>query len=112
MVNLDVAEALLFVGVIALGTFAIRALPFLLFPENRATPPFVHYLGKVFPYSVIGMLVVYCLRNANPLNPPYALPEVISLLAILALQLKLKNMLISIGGGTLIFMLLVQQVFI
>ena len=108
---MNVPESLLFFGVIALGTVAIRALPFMLFPENRATPAYVLYLGKVLPYAIIGMLVVYCLRNVSLISFPYALPELISLFLIVVLQLKLKNMLLSIGGGTIIYMVLVQNFF-
>ena len=102
----------MYFSVIALGTFMIRGLPFVLFPENKPTPQYVLYLGKVLPYTIIGMLVVYCLRNISVLQYPFALPEMISLLAITILQIGLKNMLISIGGGTAIYMTLVQLIFV
>ena len=90
----------------------MRFLPFLFFPENRETPKYVKYLGQVLPYTIIGMLVVYCLRNTVVTGYPYALPEIIGVGAILLLQLWRKNMLLSIGGGTLIYMLMVQRIFI
>jgi len=104
-------QSLLFFAVITGGTVLMRFLPFLLFPENKETPVYVRYLGKVLPYTIIGMLVVYCLRNTAVFRFPYALPEAISIAGILLLQLWRKNMLLSIGGGTVIYMLLVQLVF-
>lgn len=105
------AQSLLFFAVMAAGTMLMRFLPFLLFPQNRKTPGYISYLGKVLPYTIIGMLVVYCLRGAVVTRYPYALPEIIGIVAIAALQLWRKNMLLSIGGGTLLYMLLVQVVF-
>ena len=104
-------QTLLFFAIIALATMLVRFLPFFVFPENKKTPGYVQYLGKVLPYSIIGMLVVYCLRNTVVLQYPYALPEAISVGAVILLQIWLKNMLLSIGGGTVIYMLLVQVVF-
>ena len=104
-------QSILFFAVVTGGTMLMRFLPFLLFPENKKTPGYVQYLGKVLPYTIIGMLVVYCLRDTVVLRYPYALPEAIAAGAILLLQLWRKNMLLSIGGGTVIYMILVQAVF-
>jgi len=106
------AQSLLFFAVITGGTVLMRFLPFLLFPENRKIPGYVRYLGKVLPYTIIGMLVVYCLRNTAVTRYPFALPEIIGIGAVAALQLWRKNMLLSIGGGTLLYMLMVQVVFV
>ncbi|MCL2166249.1 MAG: AzlD domain-containing protein [Clostridiales bacterium] len=105
-------QALLFFGIIAGATMLVRFLPFLLFPEDKEIPGYVRYLGKVLPYTVIGMLTVYCLRNTPVLRYPYALPETIAIGLIILLQLWRKNMLLSIGGGTLVYMVLIQQVFV
>jgi len=109
--TMTIIETVGFFGVIALGTFMLRAIPFVIFPENRPTPPYVQFLGKVLPYSIIGMLVVYCLRSVSLAAFPFALPEGLSILAIVILQLKVKNMLLSIGGGTVIYMILIQTIF-
>ena len=103
-------SALIITG-IALVTAGLRFLPFLLFSGNKQTPPFVAYLGKVLPYAVMGMLVIYCLRNVNFTAAPYGLPEMISCLLVAVLHLWKRSTLLSIAGGTACYMLLVQTVF-
>ena len=109
---MNTGESVLYFAIITGGTMLMRFLPFLLFPEKREATGYVRYLGRVLPYTIIGMLVVYCLRNTALLHWPYALPEVIGIGAIIFLQLRWKNMLLSIGGGTLLYMVLVQAVFV
>ena len=109
---MSAGEAILYYAIIAGGTILLRLLPFLLFPEDRKTPGYILYLGRVLPYAIIGMLVTYCLRNIVILRWPFALPEAIAVGVIVLFQLWRKNMLLSIGGGTLIYMVLVQLVFV
>ena len=97
--------------VAVLVTMATRFLPFLIFGENRKTPPIIEYLGKVLPFAIMGMLVVYCLKDVSVLNFPYGLPEIISCVVVAALHVWKRNSLLSIGGGTVCYMLLVQLVF-
>ena len=97
--------------VIALMTLLTRAVPFLLFPGNREPPAYILYLGKVLPYAVIAMLIVYCLREVSVTAAPYGLPELIAIAVIVLLHLWKKNNLLSIGGGTVLYMILVQLVF-
>ncbi len=104
-------QALLFFGTIALTTMLTRFLPFWVFPDHKETPPFVRYLGKVLPFAVIGMLVVYCLRTVSLTTSPFGLPEGLALLVIAALHLWRKNTLLSIAAGTITYMLLTQLVF-
>ena len=99
------------VAVMALVTAALRFLPFWIFGENRKTPKAITYLGKVLPYAIMGMLVVYCLKGVTPLQFPYALPELLSCAVVVLLHIWKRNTLLSIGGGTLCYMLLVQVVF-
>ena len=99
------------VAVVALVTIGLRFLPFLVFGGRKTTPPFVAYLGKVLPCAVMGMLVVYCLRNIQIASAPHGLPEIISCLLVAGLHLWKRNTLISIVGGTVCYMLLVQLVF-
>jgi len=101
----------LIVAVAALVTIALRFLPFVIFSGNKQTPPFVAYLGRVLPYAIMGMLVVYCLRNVNLLAAPYGAPEFIACLIVAGLHLWKRNTLISIIGGTAAYMLMVQLVF-
>ena len=110
--NYSTTQLILFFAVIALGTLLTRALPFLLFPDHKEIPAYMKYLADILPYTIIGMLVVYCLKNISLVESPHALPEIISIAVIVVLHLWKKNTLLSIGGGALLYMLLVQFVFI
>ena len=101
----------LLIVVAVLVTAATRFIPFLIFGEKRKTPPVVEYLGKVLPCAIMGMLVVYCLKDISFLSNPYGLPELIACVVVAALHVWKRNSLLSIGGGTICYMLLVQLVF-
>ena len=101
----------LLIVVAVLVTMATRFIPFLIFGENRKTPPIIEYLGKVLPFAIMGMLVVYCLKDVSVLSAPYGLPEIIACAVVAALHVWKRNSLLSIGGGTVCYMLLVQLVF-
>ena len=88
-----------------------RFLPFLLFPAGKPTPRYVQYLGKALPGAVFGLLVVYCLKNVGLLSGSHGLPELIAILVVAGLHLWKRQMLLSIAGGTICYMLLVQLVF-
>ncbi|WP_313130508.1 branched-chain amino acid transporter permease [Anaerocolumna sp.] len=105
-------QSILFFGIISITTIFIRILPFLIFPDHKETPKYITYLGKVFPYATIGMLVVYCLKDISVAAVPFGLPEIISVGVIILLHLWKKNTLLSIGAGTALYMALVQYVFI
>ncbi len=104
-------EQALTVGVIAAATILTRFLPIWLFPEGRKRPAWLSGLSQSLPYAVIGLLVVYCLRSVNVTAYPFGLPEGIAIAAIVLLHVLKRNTLLSIGGGTLLYMLLVQAVF-
>lgn len=97
--------------VMAAVTFLTRALPFLLFGREKSIPQIVVYLGKYLPPAVIAMLIVYCLKGVTFSAPSGWLPSLIASAVVVALHLWKKNNLISILGGTLIYMILVQVVF-
>lgn len=99
------------IAVVALGTIITRFLPFIVFPESRKPPRFVEYLGKVLPYAMTGLLVVYSLKDVHLTSGSHGLPEAIAMVAIIALHLWRKNMLLSIAGGTIVYMILVQTLF-
>ena len=103
-------QSLIIILTIAVTTFLTRVIPFMLFPDNKETPKFITYLGSVLPYSAIGMLVIYCLKDVSFKSTPFALPEFISILVIIVLHRWKKNTLLSIGGGTILYMLMVQGV--
>lgn len=104
-------HSVLIVAVVALVTAGLRFLPFLIFGENRATPPLVSYLGQVLPYAIMGMLVVYCLKDVSFVSGSFGIPEAIACAAVALLHVWKRNTLLSIGAGTVCYMLLVQMVF-
>lgn len=95
------------IGAVVLGTMATRFLPFLVFPKGKTPPKFVQYLGKALPRAAIGLLVVYCFKDVAS-SGTYGIPEILSVLLIIVLH---KYTLLSIGGGTALYMLLMQTVF-
>ena len=99
------------IAVTALVTIALRFLPFLIFGENRKTPAIITYLGQVLPYAIMGMLVVYCLKDVSFTSAPFGIPEVIGCLTVALLHIWKRSTLLSIGAGTIVYMLLVQFVF-
>lgn len=103
-------QTAIIVGIMAAATMLTRFLPFILFPEGKKAPGIVAYLGRVLPYAVIGMLVVYCLKGVRILSNPHGVPEGFAILVIAALHRWKGNMLISIAGGTAFYMLLVNYV--
>ena len=104
-------HAALIVAVTAAVTIALRFLPFLIFGENRKTPEIVAYLGKVLPFAIMGMLVVYCLKGVSFADAPFGIPELLSCALVAGLHVWKRNTLLSIAGGTVCYMLLVQFVF-
>ena len=108
---MDKAHAVLTIAVAAAVTIGLRFLPFLVFSGKRKTPPVVSYLGEVLPFAVMGMLVVYCLRSISFTAMPFGIPELLAVALVAALHLWKRNTLLSIIGGTVCYMLLVQLVF-
>jgi len=103
-------QVLALIGIMALGTQLTRFLPFVLFFGKRKAPEWITWLGQVLPSAVIGFLVVYCLKDVTITARPYGLPELVAILFVIVLQAWKKNALISIGAGTVIYMVLVQFV--
>ena len=104
-------HSLAIVAVAALVTAGLRFLPFLLFGENRKTPQIITYLGTVLPFAIMGMLVVYCLKDVSFSAPGGWLPQLIGCLVVAGLHIWKRNTLLSIGAGTLCYMLLVKFIF-
>lgn len=99
------------IGVCVLATMLTRFLPFLVFSGKRPTPKYVQYLGKALPPAVFGMLVIYCLKGVSILSGSHGLPELIAIAVTVAIHLCKRKMLLSVAGGTVCYMLLVQLVF-
>ena len=97
------------IALMAIVTMLIRFLPFLVF--RKQTPKYISYLGSVLPSAIIGMLVIYCLKDITPSVRPFGIPELIAVACVAGVQVWKRNSLISILAGTLIYMILVQMVF-
>ncbi len=109
--TLTVTQTLITIAAIVLGTQISRWPPFIAFSGKKETPKFVQYLGRVLPPALMGLIVVYCFKNVPILTGNHGLPELIaSAVVILTYEWK-ENLLLSVGGGTLVYMLLVQFVF-
>ena len=104
-------QATALVAVIAAVTILLRFAPFVVFGGGRPTPRYILYLARVLPCAIMAMLVVYCLRSVDLFSGSHGLPEAISIALVIALHVWKRQMLLSIAGGTVCYMLLVQLVF-
>ena len=109
--TMTVTQQLITIGMVIFGTMLTRFLPFLLFPAGKPTPKYIQYLGKVLPAAVFGLLVIYSLKNVSIFAGSHGIPELISITVVIGLHLWKRQMLLSIAGGTVCYMLLVQFVF-
>lgn len=100
------------IAVVAAMTMLLRFMPFVIFGRNGKTPKYITYISSVLPYAIIGMLVVYCLKDVNLMDTPHGLPELIAGATVVGLHLWKKNTLLSIAVGTVTYMLLIQFVFV
>lgn len=108
---MTLTEQILTVAMVVLGTMMTRFLPFLVFPSGKPTPPYVRYLGSVLPSAVFALLIVYCLKDVSVFHGSRGIPEAISILFTVLLHKWKRSMLLSIAGGTILYMILVQTVF-
>lgn len=109
---MNLIQIIISIFTISLVTIFTRSIIFVIFQPNQKIPDFVIYLGKVLPAAAIAMLVVYSLKDSHFIQYPYALPEFTAIIAIVILHRWKRNVLLSIAGGTLIYMWLVQTVFV
>ena len=108
---MTLSQILISIAMMVLGTMLTRFLPFLVFSSKRPTPKYILYLGKALPGAIFSMLVVYCLKNVSLFQYSYGLPELIAIALTAGLHLWKRQILLSIAGGTVCYMLLVQLVF-
>lgn len=109
---MTLSQQIITIGMVVFGTMLTRFLPFLFFPAGKTTPRYIQYLGKVLPSAVFGMLVIYCLKGINIFTGSHGIPEMLSIAFVVLLHLWKRQMLLSIAGGTICYMLLVQFVFV
>ena len=108
---MTITQSILTILAVVAATMLTRFLPFLVFPEGKKPPSVITYLGNVLPFAVIGLLVVYCLKDAV-FTSWHGLPELISIMFIILIHKWRKNTLLSIAGGTILYMVLVQNFFV
>lgn len=108
---MTLTEQIITIAMCVIGTAATRFLPFMIFSEKRPFPKYVQYLGKALPAAIFGMLVVYCLKDVSVLTGSHGIPELIAIAVTAGLHLWKRQMLLSIAGGTVCYMLLIQLVF-
>lgn len=104
-------ESVITISVVVLGTMITRFLPFVLFPQGKPIPSYIKYLGDVLPFATTGLLIVYCLKEVSFITSPFGAPEVIAIIFIVIVHSIKRNMLLSIGLGTALYMVLVQNLF-
>ena len=109
--QIDVIHSMAIIAVVALVTALIRFSPFIIFPAGKEAPKTINYLGTVLPYAIMGMLVIYCLRNTSFASAGQWAPAFISVALVVALHVWKRNTLISVLCGTICYMVLVQTVF-
>lgn len=107
----DINSAIM-IGVCAVITAVLRFIPFLIFRGKKETPEFINYLGKVLPFAIMGMLVIFCLKNISPVAYPHGIPEIIAVATVILLHIWKRNTLLSIIAGTTVYMLLINFVFV
>ena len=108
---MTITQQIITIAMVVFGTMLTRCLPFFLFPAGKPTPKYIQYLGKVLPAAVFGMLVIYCLKEVNILSGNHGIPELMGIMVVVLLHLWKRQMLLSIAGGTIVYMLLVQFLF-
>ena len=111
MSPMTIPQQIITIAMCILGTMLTRYLPFLIFSDKKPTPQYILYLGKALPCAIFGMLVVYCLKDVSILSDTHGIPELIAIGVTVALHLWKKQMLLSIAGGTMTYMLLIQLFF-
>lgn len=108
---ISAGKSLLIILTVAGTIFFTRLMPFLFFPKNKPVPAVVQYLGMMLPPAVIGMLIIYCLKEVSLFRSPYGIPELLSIALVILLHVWKRNNLLSIGAGTIVYMILVQTIF-
>ncbi|MCD8011984.1 MAG: branched-chain amino acid transporter permease [Lachnospiraceae bacterium] len=109
---MTLTEQIITISLCALGTMITRFLPFIIFSSQKPTPKYIQYLGNALPAAIFGMLVIYCLKDVSVLQASHGIPELLAIAFTIALHLWKRSMLLSVAGGTVCYMLLVQYLFV
>ena len=108
---MTLTQQIVTIAMVILGTMLTRFVPFFVFPAGKPTPKYVQYLGNVLPPAVFGLLIIYCLKNVSIFTGSHAIPELLAITLVIALHTWKRQMLLSIAGGTIFYMILVQVIF-
>ena len=108
---MTLTQQIVTIAMVVLGTMLTRFIPFFVFPAGKPTPKYVQYLGNVLPPAVFGLLIIYCMKNVSIFTGSHAIPELLAITLVIALHTWKRQMLISIAGGTIFYMILVQFIF-
>ena len=108
---MTLTQEMLTVAAVVTGTIVTRFLPFIIFPANKKTPPAITFLGQMLPAAVMGLLVIYCFKDVSFVSGTHGIPELLATAVTVLLQVFVRNMLLTIAGGTIFYMYLVQYVF-
>ena len=108
---MTLTQQIVTLAMVILGTMLTRFVPFFVFPAGKPTPKYVQYLGNVLPPAVFGLLIIYCLKNVSIFTGSHAIPELLAITLVIALHTWKRQMLLSIAGGTIFYMILVQFIF-
>ncbi|MBR5172414.1 MAG: AzlD domain-containing protein [Phascolarctobacterium sp.] len=108
---MTLTQEILTVAAVVAGTMVTRFLPFIIFPANKKTPPAITFLGQMLPAAVMGLLVIYCFKDVSFVSGTHGIPELLATAVTVLLQVFVRNMLLTIAGGTIFYMYLVQYVF-
>ena len=108
---MTLTQQIVTIAMVILGTMLTRFVPFFVFPAGKPTPKYVQYLGTVLPPAVFGLLIIYCLKNVSIFTGSHAIPELLAITLVIVLHTWKRQMLLSIAGGTIFYMILVQFIF-
>ena len=108
---MTLTQQIVTIAMVVLGTMLTRFVPFFVFPAGKPTPKYVQYLGNVLPPAVFGLLIIYCLKNVSIFTGSHAIPELLAITLVIALHTWKRQMLLSIAGGTIFYMILVHFIF-
>ena len=108
---MTLTQQIVTIAMVILGTMLTRFVPFFVFPAGKPTPKYVQYLGNVLPPAVFGLLIIYCMKNVSIFTGSHAIPELLAITLVIALHTWKRQMLLSIAGGTIFYMILVQFIF-
>ncbi|MBA9026025.1 branched-chain amino acid transporter permease [Peribacillus huizhouensis] len=109
--TMGITQQIIIIAMVVLGTMLTRFVPFLVFPTGKPTPKYIQYLGKVLSSAVFGLLIIYCLRDVSLFSRSHGIPEFMGVTIVVLLHVWKKNMFLSIAGGTIVYMVLVQMIF-